>query len=192
MLQYLGKIMDRYLIAGLGNPGREYEATRHNMGFQTIDLLAKQLNLIFNREDFHGIYVKGVYKDKEIYLLEPLTYMNLSGQSVMELSHYFKIPNENIIIIFDDMDTEVGKLRLREKGSSGGHNGIKSIIQMLHDEEIKRVKIGIGRPKGPYIDYVLSIPSDEEQVEIKKAQEKACTLILEAIDKGFHYAVSRV
>ena len=184
--------MDRYLIAGLGNPGREYEATRHNMGFQTIDLLAKQLNLIFNREDFHGIYVKGVYKDQEIYLLKPLTYMNLSGQSVMELSHYFKIPNENIIIIFDDMDTEVGKLRLREKGSSGGHNGIKSIIQMLHDEEIKRVKIGIGRPKGPYIDYVLSIPSDEEQVEIKKAQEKACKLILEAIDKGFHYAVSRV
>lgn len=180
-----------YLIVGLGNPGQEYEKTRHNMGFQVIDKLANKWKVSLNKEDFHGLYCKTKFNEEDVILLKPLTYMNLSGQSVMELAHFYKIPTENILIIFDDLDTIPGKIRLREKGSSGGQNGIKSIIQMLHTEEIKRIKIGIGRPNIPTVDYVLGVPSSEDKIQIDKAQEKAILAIEAYLTKGFTYALSR-
>ena len=180
-----------YLFVGLGNPGSNYQNTRHNMGFQVIDKLAKKWNIDLNKDDFHGIYAKTKFNNEDVILLKPLTFMNLSGQSVMELSYFYKISNENIVVIFDDMDTPVGKLRLREKGSAGGHNGMKSIIQMQHSEEIKRIKIGIGRPAIPVVDYVLSAPNSEERKLIDQAQDKAVTLIEAILTKGFHYALSR-
>lgn len=180
-----------YLIVGLGNPGKEYEKSRHNMGFQVIDKLALKWKVDISKEDFHGCYVKTKYDDKDVILLKPMTYMNLSGQSVMELAYFYKIDISNILVIFDDMDTIPGKIRLREKGSSGGQKGMKSIIDMLHTEDIKRIKIGIGRPTTPVIDYVLGRPSKEDEENIQKAHEVALKAIEAFLDKGFQYAVSR-
>ena len=180
-----------YLIVGLGNPGREYENTRHNMGFQVLNKLALRWKVDFNKEDFHGEYVKTSFNGQDVILLKPMTFMNLSGQSVMELSHFYKIPTENILVIFDDLDTVPGKIRLREKGSSGGQKGIQSIIDMMHTDQIKRIKIGIGRSSIPVVDYVLSVPSKEELEKIDMAQNIALDAIEAFLNKGFLYALSR-
>lgn len=180
-----------FLIVGLGNPGDEYALTRHNMGFQVIEKLSKKWNISINKEGFHGEYVKTKFNDEDVILLKPMTYMNLSGQAVMELTHYFKIPLENILVIFDDLDTVPGKIRLKEKGSSGGQKGIQSIIEMMHSENIKRIKVGIGRPNAPIVDYVLGIPSKEDRELIDKAQDRAVEAIEAYLKKGFLYALSR-
>ena len=180
-----------YLIVGLGNPGREYEKTRHNMGFQVIDKLISKWNVSLNKENFHGLYCKTTYNDEDVIILKPMTYMNLSGQSVMEIAHFYKIPTENIIVIYDDMDTLPGRIRLREKGSSGGQKGIQSIIQMMHTDEIKRIKIGIGPKTMGVVDYVLGVPSLEDRELIEKAQLRAVEALEAYIKKGFMYAQSR-
>ena len=180
-----------YLIVGLGNPGREYEKTRHNMGFQVIDLLCEKWKTSLNREDFHGAYVKTKFKDEDVILCKPYTYMNVSGQTVMEIAHFYKIPTENIIVIYDDMDLAPGKMKIKDKGSSGGQKGIQSIIQMMHTEEIKRIKIGVGRPNIPVVDYVLGVPSEEDKVLINKAHQKAVLALEAMITKDFNYAMSR-
>ena len=180
-----------YLIVGLGNPGREYEKTRHNMGFQVIDKLVSKWNVSLNKENFHGVYTKTTFNDEDVIILKPMTYMNLSGQSVMEIAHFYKIPTENIIVIYDDMDTLPGKIRLREKGSSGGQKGIASIIQMMHTDAIKRIKVGIGPKTMDVVDYVLGVPSLEDRELINKAQDRAIEAIEAYIKKGFVYAQSR-
>ena len=180
-----------YLIVGLGNPGREYEKTRHNMGFQVMDKLLSKWNVSLNKDDFHGQYTKTRFNDEEIILLKPMTYMNLSGQSVMEIAHFYKIPTENILVIFDDMDTPPGKIRLREKGSAGGQKGMQSIIQMMHTDAIKRIKVGIGPKNMDVVSYVLGVPSDEDRELIEKAQLRAIEAIEAYIKKGFGYAQSR-
>lgn len=180
-----------YLIVGLGNPGSEYAKTRHNMGFQTIDRLADKWGLTFNQENFKGTYVKTKFKGEDVILLKPLTYMNLSGESVSLIMNYFKIPVENVVIIYDDLDTIPGKIRLREKGSSGGQNGIKNIINILKTENIKRIRVGIGKNNISIIDYVLGRPSKEDEANIAIAQEHAVEAIEATIEKGFGYAQSR-
>ena len=137
-----------YLIVGLGNPGKEYDGTRHNIGFEAIDYMANKYNIEVNRIKFKGVFGEGFIDNKKVILLKPTTYMNLSGESIREVINFYKISNENIIVIYDDISLEVGKLRIREKGSDGGHNGIKSIIANLGSDVFPRIKIGVGQPKG--------------------------------------------
>lgn len=175
------------LIVGLGNIGKEYEHTRHNMGFDTIDLLAKDLDIKINKEDFKGTYGK---KD-DICLLKPSTLMNLSGESVIQIMKFFKIDINDILVISDDMALPVGKIRLRESGSSGGHKGLQNIIDHLGSNEYKRIRIGIGEPKYNTIDFVLSKPSKEEALLIKEAIIKAKNAILDYLKFDFHHAMSK-
>ncbi|MBR7072879.1 MAG: aminoacyl-tRNA hydrolase [Eubacterium sp.] len=158
-----GKI--EYIIAGLGNPGPKYADTRHNAGFKAVDLLAEKHGFEFKRLKFHAMIANEVIGGKRCLVMKPQTMMNLSGEAVIEAANYYNIPDEKIIIIFDDVSLDVGKIRVRRKGSAGGHNGIKSIISCLGSEEFPRIKIGVGkRPAADYdmVDWVLGeIPKDK-------------------------------
>ena len=148
-----------WLIVGLGNPGPEYAKTRHNIGFRCLDIVADKLGCAIDKGKFQGLYGVTSYHGNKIYLLKPLTYMNLSGRSVLQLSAYFQIPPERIIVLFDDISLEPGRMRVRGNGSAGGHNGIKSIIQELGSQDFPRVKIGVGAKPHPDFDlaaWVLS------------------------------------
>lgn len=159
------------VIVGLGNPGKRYERTRHNVGFMVIDELAERLNIQLNQSKFNGLYGIGHVQGEKVILVKPLTYMNLSGECVRPLMDYYNIDDKDLVVIYDDLDLPVGKVRLRQKGSAGGHNGIKSLIQHLGTQEFKRVRIGIGRPKNgmKVPDYVLGTFLDEEQEAIQAA-----------------------
>ena len=161
-----------FLIVGLGNPGKEYDGTRHNIGFAAIDYIADKYNIELNRIKFKGVFGEGLINGKKVILLKPTTYMNLSGESIREVVNFYKISNEEIIVIYDDISLEVGRIRIREKGSHGGHNGIKSIIANLGTDVFPRVKIGVGAPKGNLVSHVLGKFSDEE-VEILRESIKA-------------------
>lgn len=161
-----------FLIVGLGNPGIQYENTRHNIGFNVIDNISKEYNIDINREKFKGMYGEGFIGNTKVILLKPTTYMNLSGESIREVVNFYKISNEEVIVIYDDISLEVGRLRIREKGSHGGHNGIKSIIANLGTDVFPRVKIGVGAPKGNLVSHVLGKFSDDE-VEILRETIKA-------------------
>lgn len=158
-----GKI--EYIIAGLGNPGPKYADTRHNAGFKAVDLLAEKHGFEFKRLKFHAMIADEVIGGKRCLVMKPQTMMNLSGEAVIEAANYYNIPDEKIIIIFDDVSLDVGKIRVRRKGSAGGHNGIKSIISCLGSEEFPRIKIGVGKkPSADYdmVDWVLGeIPKDK-------------------------------
>ena len=170
-----------FLIVGLGNPGKEYEGTRHNIGFEAVDYIADKYNIELNRIKFKGIFGEGMINGKKVILLKPTTYMNLSGESIREVVNFYKISNEEIIVIDDDISLEVGRLRIREKGSHGGHNGIKSIIANLSSDVFPRVKIGVGGPKGDLVSHVLGKFSNSE-IEILResimATSEAVTTIL--------------
>lgn len=155
------------LIVGLGNPGAKYEKTRHNIGFDILDEFSKKNSINQYREKFQGLLAEGNYKGEKYYLLKPQTFMNLSGDSVSAVAKFYKILPENIVVIYDDMDLPLGKIRYRENGSSGGHNGIKSIIAHI-GENFKRIKCGIGKPpiKDVNIDFVLGRFMKEEQPKI--------------------------
>ena len=161
-----------FLIVGLGNPGKEYDGTRHNIGFAAIDYIADKYNIELNRVKFKGVFGEGFIDNKKVILLKPTTYMNLSGESSREVINFYKISNEAIIVRYDDISLEVGRLRIREKGSHGGHNGIKSIIANLGTDVFPRVKIGVGAPKGNLVSHVLG-KFDNEEVEILKETIKA-------------------
>lgn len=156
-------------IFGLGNPGIKYEKTRHNVGFMVADALARELNATFNQQDFKSVFFSVHVQGEKIFVIKPETFMNLSGESVRMFLDYYNASAEDILVIYDDMDMPVGKIRLRKKGSAGGHNGIKSIIQHLGTNEFKRLKIGIGRPmkEQSVVSHVLSrfSPEDEHKVE---------------------------
>lgn len=160
------------LIVGLGNPGREYENTRHNVGFHFIDLLAKNYFPGNNfKEKFNGLYIKDTHNGEDLILLKPLSYMNLSGEVVIKFVNYFKIKPEDILVVHDDLDMPVGKLKLKENGSSGGHNGIKNIILNLHTENYKRLKVGISKDINIEVkDYVLGKFSLEDKDKLKKLE----------------------
>ncbi len=156
------------LIVGLGNPGKQYEHTRHNVGFMVIDKLAKELSIPLDRQKFNGLYGMGHISGEKVILLKPLTYMNLSGECIRPLMDYYDIDNDEIVVIYDDLDLPVGKIRLRTKGSAGGHNGIKSMILHLATQEFNRIRIGIDRPKNgmKITDYVLGRFTEEEQADL--------------------------
>ena len=179
------------LIVGLGNPGKEYEMTRHNMGYRVLDFLSKKEKIDIDNNDFHGVYGKGQIAGEQVILLKPETFMNLSGQSVFEIVQFFKIQTEDIIVIFDDMALVPGKIRLREKGSSGGHKGIQSVIDFLKTEEIKRIRVGIGEPSFDPINYVLGKVNKEDQKLTDESIEKAAAALIDYLQHDFHHAMSQ-
>ncbi len=168
------------LIAGLGNPGRDYAGTRHNIGFGVITRISDQYNIPLNSKEHKAVCGKGFIGGEKVILAQPQTYMNLSGESVRSIADYYKIEPEDIIIAFDDIDLEVGQLRVRRKGSAGGHNGIKSIIQHLGTNEFPRVKVGVGaKPEGgDLVRHVLGRFSREEE----KAMGEVLDLAVEAVE----------
>ena len=185
---------ENWLIVGLGNPGREYAHTRHNAGFRCLDLIAEELNCKVDKLKFQGLYSQVSYNGKKLFLLKPQTYMNLSGRSVVQLSAYFNIPPQRIIVLFDDISLPPGRLRIRGNGSAGGHNGIKSIIQELGSQDFPRVKIGVGaKPHPDYdlADWVLSGFSANEEKDLKVALDNGAKAALAIIDQGVSEAANR-
>ena len=181
-----------YLIVGLGNPTREYEHTRHNAGFDTVDMLADRLNISVKEKKHKGLCGKGMLGAEKVILLKPQTYMNLSGESVRAAADFYKIDHEHIIVMYDDIDLDVGKLRVRAKGSAGGHNGIKNIIAHLGTQEFPRVRIGVGaKPdRMDLADYVLGrFPQVEQSVmedAFKEAAEAAAAIVEDGIDAAMN------
>lgn len=156
------------MIIGLGNPGKKYEGTRHNIGFMQIDLLSKAWNIPINKKEHNALTGTGFFRDDKVLLVKPQTFMNNSGEAVWQLLSYYSDQLENFLVIYDDMDLSNGILRFKQKGSSGGHNGIKSIIHHLNSKEFDRLKIGIGK-KENVISHVLSTFSNQEKKEINDA-----------------------
>lgn len=164
------------LIAGLGNPTPQYEGTRHNVGFEVLDRMAEQYRIPLDTAKHKGFYGKGRVEGQQVILLKPMTYMNLSGESVAEAARYFKIAPEDVIVVYDDINLDVGRLRIRPKGSAGGHNGMKNIIAHLGTDVFPRIRVGVGM-KPPRMDlaaYVLSRFSAEEQAVMEAAYDRAC------------------
>lgn len=185
---------ENWLIVGLGNPGQEYVRTRHNAGFRALELLAQQLNCKVEKLKFQGLYGQVSYNGSKLFLLKPQTFMNLSGRSVLQLSAYFQIPPQRIIVLFDDISLAPGRLRIRAEGSAGGHNGIKSIIQELGSQEFPRVKIGVGSkptPEYDLADWVLSTFSASEEKALAISLENAAKAALTIVDKGVPEAANR-
>ncbi len=185
---------DAWLIVGLGNPGKEYERSRHNCGFRALDRLAQALNVKVDKLKFQGLYTQTTYNGIKLYLLKPQTYMNLSGKSVVQLSAFFKIPPQRIIVLFDDISLAPGRLRVRAEGSAGGHNGIKSIIQELGSQDFPRVKIGVGAKPNPdydLADWVLGSFSALDEKAMAVSLENAGQAALAIIDKGVPEAANR-
>lgn len=185
---------DAWLIVGLGNPGKEYERSRHNCGFRALDRLAQALNVKVDKLKFQGLYTQTTYNGIKLYLLKPQTYMNLSGKSVVQLSAFFKIPPQRIIVLFDDISLAPGRLRVRAEGSAGGHNGIKSIIQELGSQDFPRVKIGVGAKPNPdydLADWVLGSFSALDEKAMAVSFENAGQAALAIIDQGVPEAANR-
>ena len=189
-----GRNKESWLIVGLGNPGKEYVGTRHNCGFQAIDILAETLGCKIDKGKFQGLFGQTVYKGKKLFLLKPQTYMNLSGRSVLQMSAYYNIPPERIIVLFDDISLEPGRLRVRAEGSAGGHNGIKSLIHELGSQDFPRVKIGVGakpHPEQDLADWVLSHFTASEQKAVNAALKPAGEAALCIIEQGVPQAANR-
>jgi len=181
------------LIVGLGNPGKQYEKTRHNAGFMVIDELAQSLQIEPSQLKFKGLCGETRIGGEKVVLLKPLTYMNLSGESVIQAVNFFKAEKDELLIIYDDLDTPVGKIRLRLKGSAGGHNGIKSIIQHLGTEEFQRIRVGIGRPMPgqKVVDFVLQNFRAEEEGDIKAAIDQSAAAAKQWLKEPFEQVMNK-
>lgn len=180
-----------FLLVGLGNPGKEYEKTRHNIGFEAIDKISYEYNIPMKRERFKGVFGEGHISNEKVMLLKPTTYMNLSGESLREIINYYNIPIGNVIVIYDDVDLEVGRLRIRTKGSAGGHNGIKSIIHNLNSEEFIRVRIGVGKPERDMVSHVLGKFPKEKQKNIEEVLNIIPELAYTMISQGPQEAMNK-
>lgn len=187
-----GKI--KYIIAGLGNPGPKYANTRHNAGFKAIDLLAKEEGFEIKKSKFQSLIADEMIADKRCLIMKPQTMMNLSGEAIMQAAEYYDIPNENIIILYDDINLDIGKTRIRRKGSAGGHNGIKSIISCLGSEDFPRVKIGVDKkPNENYdlIGWVLGEFPKEKTQELNKALKNATESVKLIINDDIDTAMNK-
>ncbi|MBQ6708973.1 MAG: aminoacyl-tRNA hydrolase [Clostridia bacterium] len=182
-----------FLIVGLGNPGKKYEFTRHNAGFMCLDVLSDNLGVKINKVKFKSAYCECKINSHRCILMEPQTYMNSSGEAVREAVDFYKIPPENVIIIFDDISLDVGKMRIRRKGSAGGHNGIKSIIAHLGTSDFPRIKLGVGaKPHPDYslMDWVLSSFSKDDLKKLRSAVDDACNALELMLDDKYETAMS--
>lgn len=182
-----------YIIAGLGNPGAKYEMTRHNAGFLAIDMLAMKQNKEIKRLKFHALTCDAEIEGKKCLLMKPQTFMNNSGEAIGEAAKFYKIPPQNIIVLSDDISLDVGKIRIRRKGSAGGHNGLKSIIAHLSSEDFPRVKIGVGKKPNAYMDladWVLGRFPKELEPQLKEALENADGAISLIVQDKFDRAMN--
>lgn len=175
-----------YLIVGLGNPEEEYSKTRHNMGFNTINKISDEFNIEINKNKFDGLYGEGIIKNEKVILLKPQTYMNLSGKSIIQVVNFYKIPLENIFVIYDDIDIDPGEIKIRKKGGPGSHNGMKSVVAELKTEDFTRIRVGIGKPKykDDMINYVIGTVSKEEREILEEGTTKAKDAIISIIEIG--------
>ena len=175
-----------YLIVGLGNPEGEYSNTRHNMGFDAINHLSQKLNITVTKEKFKALYGDGMINNEKVILLKPQTYMNLSGEAIIKYKDFYKIPSENIIVIYDDIDVDIGKIKIRKKGGPGTHNGMKSVVEELQTEDFPRIRVGIGKPmfKEMMIGYVLQKLQGEERDILNKSTKKAADAVCDIITYG--------
>lgn len=183
-----------WLVVGLGNPGIKYENTRHNVGFMTVELFAKQNNGSLQKRKMEALYGECSVADNRVLVMEPQTFMNNSGKAVSAVAGFFKIPTDRIIIVSDDISLDVGKIRLRRKGSHGGHNGLKDIFELLGTDDIKRIKIGVGQKPHPDYDlaaWVLSKFPTEDEKNLNLALEKATAALKEIITRGIDSAMNR-
>ncbi|MCH5585856.1 aminoacyl-tRNA hydrolase [Shimazuella sp. AN120528] len=181
------------VIVGLGNPGKKYELTRHNIGFWAVDQLSEKWNILFQKEKWHSAVAEGIVNGEKVFLLKPLTYMNLSGEAVGAAMRFLKLAPEDLLVIFDDMDIPLGQLRLRQKGSSGGHNGMKSIISHLGTDQFNRIKIGIDRPPAgmKVVDYVLEPFSEIDHLVAADAAIAAANATNEWLKNDFLIAMNK-
>lgn len=182
-----------YLIVGLGNPEEEYENTRHNMGFKVINKIAKDCDIKISQSKFNGQYTIEHINGEKVIFLKPQTYMNSSGESVIEFKNFYKIPSENIIIVYDDIDLEPGTIRIRKKGGPGTHNGMKSVVHFLQTEDFVRVRVGIGKPKysNDLINYVIGAIDEEDKKILEQGVNRAADAVLEILKNGIDVAMNK-
>ena len=183
-------------MVGLGNPGLKYKFTRHNIGFRIVDSLARDIETEFKKvKSYYSLISRGMLNNHKVMLVKPQTFMNLSGRAVSKVVSYYKIPLQDLLIVYDDLNLEFGQVRIRKKGSTGGHKGIESIMQYLHSEEIPRLRIGIGSPSVSFnfdcASYVLSNFSDDEEDRIKETIKLSTKAIKTAIEEGFEKAMRK-
>lgn len=181
------------IIVGLGNPGKEYEKTRHNAGFRVLDMVANKLNIDVNKSKYKGIIGSKGMKDKKIILCKPQTYMNLSGDCVIELLNYYKADLEDLVVIYDDIDIDVGSIRIRPSGSPGTHNGMKDITKKVGSKDFVRVRIGTGKPTDgrDLVDFVLGKFEKDEEKIICETIDKASDAVIEIINNGVQSAMNK-
>ena len=180
------------LIVGLGNPGEEYKSTRHNMGFAAIDYISEKHGIPVKKSKNRALIGEGKIGSERVVLVKPLTFMNLSGEAVAPLAHWYKVPPEDLLVLYDDMDIPVGQMRMRPSGSAGGHNGMKSIIRHLSTDQFPRLRIGIGRKEdADTIDYVLGKLSREEQEAQFTLLGKVCDAVTAFVREGLEPAMNR-
>jgi len=177
-------------VVGLGNPGLKYEFTRHNIGFRVVDSLAQDIEIEFKKvKSYYSLISRGMINNHKVMLVKPQTFMNLSGRAVSKVVSYYKIPLQDLLIVYDDLNLELGQIKIRKKGSTGGHKGMESIMQYLHSEEIPRLRIGIGNPSINFnfdcVSYVLSNFNVDEEDKIKEAIKLSAEAIKTIIEDGF-------
>ncbi|SHK21512.1 aminoacyl-tRNA hydrolase [Paramaledivibacter caminithermalis] len=180
-----------YVIVGLGNPGKKYTGTRHNVGFEVVDYLAYRNNIEVKKIKHKALIGEGIIDGKEVMLVKPQTFMNLSGQSVLEICEYYKIDISKLIVIYDDIDIDLGRIRIRKKGSGGTHNGMRNIIYLLQKDEFPRIRIGIGKPTHrDLVSYVIGRFGEDERedivLSIKLAAEAVESIVSEGMDKAMN------
>ena len=182
-----------YLIVGLGNPEKDYENTRHNMGFKVINQIAKQYEIEVTRHKFKGLYGSSIIEGKKVILLKPQTFMNLSGESIKEILPYYKIEIEKLIVIYDDIDLTPGTIKIRKAGGPGTHNGMKSVVHELNTQNFKRIRVGIGAPenKEDLIEYVIGAIPEEEKEPLEKGIILAKEAVIEIIKNGIDKAMNQ-
>ena len=182
-----------YLIVGLGNPEKDYSNTRHNMGFDVINEITNITGIKVSKTKFDALYGMGEINGKKVILVKPQTFMNLSGESVIRFKKFYKISNKDIIVIYDDIDLEIGDIRLKPKGGSGTHNGMRSVVENLNTEDFIRVRVGIGTPenKEDIINYVIgAIPRREKEI-LEEATKKAAKSVIEILENGIDIAMNK-
>ena len=183
-------------MVGLGNPGIKYEFTRHNIGFRIVDSLARDMGTEFKKvKSYYSLISRGMINNHKAILVKPQTFMNLSGRAVSKVVSYYKIPLQDLLIVYDDLNLELGQIRIRKKGSAGGHKGIESIMQYLHSEDIPRLRIGIGSPSANFnfdcVSYVLSNFNNDEEDKIKEVIKLSTEAIKTVIEEGFEKAMRK-
>ena len=183
------------LIVGLGNPGQQYEQTRHNVGFRVVDMMAKSLGWNWSEQRSRAMLASGSIGSDKIVLVKPITFMNNSGEAVSALAHWYKVLPEDVLVVYDELDLPVGRVRLKSNGSAAGHNGMDNIIRHLHTNQIPRLRVGIGRPTNTRVEtisYVLGIPPLDERITLAAGEERATQAIPLIIKQGVAITMNEI